>query len=234
MPDSGWVYDELRQVGTDFEDAGAVAAYDRNQGARVERERTLIARLGLGPGASVIDLGCGTASFALEAARAGIRVFAVDVSRAMLTYAQSKAEADGLDGLSFHRGGFLTYRHGAAPVDAVVSRYALHHLPDFWKMAALVRIATMLKDEGQFYLEDVAFSFEPLDYRAGIESWIKAVAKPAGEGFTRDDFETHVREEYSTFGWILETMLARAGFRVDAADYASGAYASYLCIKPGA
>ena len=33
------------------------------------------------------------------------------------------------------------------------------------------------------------------------------------------ELEAHVREEHSTFAWILEGMLQRAGFRVDDADY---------------
>ncbi len=86
-----WIYDELRQVGLDFADAAAVADYDRNQGSDPAAERTLIARLGITADSTVIDLGCGTGSFALEAARSGAEVHAVDVSRAMLDHAAAKA-----------------------------------------------------------------------------------------------------------------------------------------------
>ena len=35
-------------------------------------------------------------------------------------------------------------------------------------------------------------------------------------------FETHVREEYSTFAWILEGMIARAGLTVTASHNEGG------------
>jgi ubiquinone/menaquinone biosynthesis C-methylase UbiE len=233
----GWFYDEMQQVGVDFEAAAAVGSYDRDQGADPAAERTLIARLGLGPGQAVVDLGCGTGSFALEAARQGLIVQAVDVSRAMLDRVAAKAEGQGLAGLSVHHAGFLTYRHAGAPPDAVVTRYALHHLPDFWKMAALTHLAALLAPGGKLYLEDVAFSFAPADYRAGIEAWIARVARgrqgPSGQGFTAEAFQTHVREEYSTYSWLLEAMLARAGFAIDWSDTGDEAYVTYLCVRQG-
>jgi hypothetical protein len=81
------------------------------------------------------------------------------------------------------------------------------------------------------YLRDVVFSFDPNDYRSRIDAWIERVAKPAGEGFTVSDFETHLREEYSTFGWILEGLLTRAGFAIERADYPAPEYAAYVCRK---
>ena len=36
----------------------------------------------------------------------------------------------------------LTYEHEGDPPDAVLTRNALHHLPDFWKVAGLERIAS--------------------------------------------------------------------------------------------
>jgi hypothetical protein len=41
-----------------------------------------------------------------------------------------------------------------------------------------------------------------------------------------------VRDESSTFTWLLEPMLARAGFEIAATDYGrAGAYAGYICVK---
>ncbi len=226
-----WVYDELRQTGLDFEDAAQVADYDRNQGTDSGRDRALIERLGMTEGHTVIDFGAGTGGFALAPARRCRRVHAVDVSHAMLDFGQARAGAAGLDNIEFHHGGFLTYVDQAEPADFIITRYALHHLPDFWKIAALSRLAAMLAEAGVFYLEDVVFSFEPAEYRSGVEAWIAAVAKPAGEGFTEEDFATHLHEEFSTYGWIMEGMLTRAGFRIDAAEYSDRAYAAYLCTK---
>lgn len=57
------------------------------------------------------------------------------------------------------------------------------------------------------------------------------MAKPAGEGFTMSDFEMHVREEYTTFAWILEGMLTHAGFAIAQANYPTPEYAEYVCRK---
>lgn len=227
-----WLYDEFKQVGTDFEDIAQVVVFDRNQkSSTIEAERTLVNRLGISAGNTAIDIGCGTGTFAIQAALAGAKVYAVDISQAMLTYAQQKAQAANAVDIEFHNAGFLTYEHQAAPVDFIVTKAALHHLPDFWKMIALLRISAMLCDRGILYLRDVVFSFNPSEYQSQIETWIDRVAKPVGEGFTRQDFETHIREEYTTFDWILEGMLQQAGFIIEHADYFSDTAAQYICRK---
>lgn len=224
-----WYYDEFKQVGVDFEETAQVEAYDRNQKSSIQAEQALLKQLGISKGHRVIDFGTGTGTFAIQAALSGAHVYAVDISQAMLTYAQDKACAVGAETIEFHHGGFLTYEHQAEPVDFIVTKYALHHLPDFWKMAALLRMASMLKIEGIFYLRDVVFSFDATDYRSRLNAWIDRVAKPVGEGFTAKDFEMHVREEYSTFSWILEAMLLRAGFVIEQVDYLAPEYAQYIC-----
>ena len=81
------------------------------------------------------------------------------------------------------------------------------------------------------YLRDVIFSFNPAVYQSHIEAWIERVAKPPGEGFTKRDFEMHVREEHSTFAWIVEGMLQRAGFEIVEADCLTPESAQYVCKK---
>lgn len=106
MSRAGWRYDEMRQVGVDFEDPGQVAAYDLKQGADRDAERRLVERLGIAPGQVVVDLGCGTGSFALEAARAGARVRAVDVSAGMVAFVRAAASREGVHGLVAEHAGF--------------------------------------------------------------------------------------------------------------------------------
>jgi ubiquinone/menaquinone biosynthesis C-methylase UbiE len=227
-----WFYDELKQIGTDFEDSSQVEAFDRNQkSSSVEAERSLINRLGISQGHTLIDIGAGTGTFAIQAARKGAHVYAVDVSKVMLAYAQQKASDANALNIEFHHSGFLTYEHNADRVDFIVTKSALHHLPDFWKMVALLRMNAMLKDGGILYLRDAVFSFNPVDYQSSINAWIERVAKPPGEGFTKQDFEMHIREEHSTFGWIIEGMLRQAGFAIEEADYFAPEYAQYFCRK---
>jgi len=230
----GWFYNDLQQVGVNFEDTTQVAVYDRNQKSSTpEAEQALIEHLGIATGDTVIDLGTGTCTLAIQAALVGAKVYAVDVSQAMLTYAGQKATASGVDSIEFHHAGFLTYEHQGNLADFIVTKSALHHLPDFWKMVALLRIASMLKAGGILYLRDVVFSFQPGEYRDRLDAWIEGAAKPAGEGFTVSDYETHVREEHSTFSWIVEGMLSRAGFKIEVAEYLTPEIAQYVCTKIG-
>ncbi len=47
--------------------------------------------------------------------------------------------------MKFVKAGFLAYCHQGPPVDAVVTQLALHYLPDFWKPAAIIGMASCLK-----------------------------------------------------------------------------------------
>src|SRR5262249_48606741 len=163
--------------------------------------RELVSRLGITKRQVVVEFGAGTGAFAQAAAESGATVVAVDISPAMLAYGAKRADAADLSkNMSFVCEGFLRYKHEAELADFVVTKYAFHHLPDFWKGIALSQFAAMLKPGGKFYLEDVVFSFAPTDVEASIETWIKQVAD--GEGFSRADFAGHVRDEFSTYSWI--------------------------------
>jgi len=42
----------------------------------------------------------------------------------------------------------------------------------------------------------------------------------------------HLRQEYSTFSWILESMLEHSGFEIERAEYSTGrVFAAYICVK---
>lgn len=206
-----WYYDELKQVGVDFEDTAQVEVYDNKQKSNTpEVNQALIKQLGISKGNEVIELGCGTGTFAIQAALSGAKVYAVDVSEAMLSYARNKAIAANAINIEFCHAGFLSYQHAAEPVDFIITKAAFHHLPDFWKTVGLLRMAAMLKSGGVLYLRDVIFSFDAVEYQQRIDDWIYRAAKPGGEGFSKADFEMHVREEYSTFAWIIEGILVRS------------------------
>ena len=52
----------------------------------------------------------------------------------------------------------------------------------------------------------------------------------AGTKF-KDEVETHIREEYSTFSWILEGLIERAGFKIEKSRTADGFITEYHCVK---
>jgi hypothetical protein len=48
-------------------------------------------------------------------------------------------------------------------------------------------------------------------------------------GWTRADIEEHIRDEHSTFTWLLEPMMERSGFRIEEAEYSpDGIFARYV------
>lgn len=224
-------YDEMSIAGRDFRSREVVEAYDayHRRFRDVEQENAaIIATLDLQATHCIADFGSGTGAFVLQAAWHCAQVHAIDVSQAMLDYTQWKARSAGVDNVICHHGGFLTYVHADAPLDAITSSMALHHLPDFWKQKALHRLHAMLKPGGKLLLSDVVFSEN--NYEANITQWIQAMTAKAGTDMTAD-LQSHLCTEFSTFTWIMEGLLARAGFRIDQTEYTSGVLAKYLCTK---
>lgn len=226
-----WQYDEFRQVGLDFESLSQVAAYDARQGDLGIYFDKLLDRLGVKQGHVLIDVGAGTAKLARAAAARGAEAHAVDISKAMLSHAEASMASAGANGVVFHHAGFLSFECQAETADWVMSFNALHHLPEFWKQVAIERMASWLKPGANLVLRDVIFSFDQANYREGIEHWISQVAGDGATGWSRADFEAHVRDEYSTYAWIIEGMMARAGFEIVSKDTSLGAYAEYVARK---
>jgi ubiquinone/menaquinone biosynthesis C-methylase UbiE len=224
-------YDEMIPAGRDFRSREVVEAYDayHRRFRNVEHENAaIISSLGLQASQTIADFGSGTGAFALQAAQHCARVHAIDVSQAMLDYTEWKARSAGATNVICHHGGFLTYVHTDPLLDVIVSSMALHHLPDFWKQKALLRLNAMLKPGGKLFLADVVFSEN--GYEANIAKWIQEMTATAGADMEAD-LKSHLCTEFSTFSWIMEGLLARAGFRIDKAEHTNGVLAKYFCTK---
>lgn len=226
-----WQYDEFKPVGRDYGSQSEVDVYDSSHAdfrdIKAESNRVLDL-LAIGEGSTVVDFGSGTGVFVVEAAKRGAKVHAVDVSEAMLLRAKSRAGQEGVKGIEFHHAGFLTYEHPEGTVDAVVTTFAFHHLPDFWKGIALRRIHLMLKPGGLFFMHDVI-----IEEASALENIARFIEKQekAGGDFLREDAEGHFRDEFSTYDWVMDEMLARAGFRIVRKELEEGVLGSYLCTK---
>lgn len=228
-----WHYDEMKQVGTDYADVREVEAYDermqklRDIGEEIEK---ILTALNIEQDQTLLEIGCGTGEFSIAVSGRCRKVIAADVSIPMLEFARRKATGQDVKNIEFYNAGFLTYEHSGEPVDAVLSQLALHHLPDFWKMIALRRVYSLLKDGGRFYLRDTVYSFEVDSYKDYFDEWVEGIRNAAGDE-TAFDVETAVREEYTTLGWIMEGLLERAGFHIDKKEYSEGFMAAYVCTK---
>jgi ubiquinone/menaquinone biosynthesis C-methylase UbiE len=226
--------DELAHAGPEHLDPEFVAGYDRKQGYPDPAEDLdAFAAHGLGPVSSVVDLGAGSGQFALAAARRFGHVTAVDVSPAMVAVLRERAVAAGLASLECVRAGFLSYQHSGPPADGVYTRNALHQLPDFFKALALERIARMLRPGGVMRLRDLIYDFRPPDAERIFQGWFEHAAADPAEGYTGEDYAGHIRIEFSTFRWLLEPMLAAAGFEIVTAKFERRLYGAYTCVKTG-
>jgi SAM-dependent methyltransferase len=230
---ASWVPDELATAGRENLDPEHARRYDEKEDARAEEEVAWLRARGLAADATVVDLGAGTGQLTVAVAPVVERVVAVDVSPVMLEPLRAKVAAQGLTNVEVVQAGFLTYEHAGAPADLVYSRYALHHLPDLWKAIALERIAGMLRPGGLLRLVDIVFAFDPADAGPGLQAWVDAYPEAAPEGeWNRADIEEHIRDEHSTFTWLLEPMLERAGFTIEDVDrQANRVVAGYLCRR---
>ncbi len=224
---------ELAHAGRENLDPAHVARYDQKEDGDAAGELAALWAFGADELATVIDLGTGTGQFALAAAAAARRVVAVDVSPVMLEHVRTKLRRRGVRNVECVLAGFLTYEHGGERADLVYSRYALHHLTDFWKALALIRMADMLRPGGILRLSDVVYSFEPSQAQTRLEQWMSETATTTVDhGWSRAELEEHVRDEHSTFTWLLEPMLTRAGFAIEQQDYSEDQiFARYTCVK---
>jgi ubiquinone/menaquinone biosynthesis C-methylase UbiE len=176
-----------------------------------------------------LEFGTGTGQFGIAVAPECAQVIAVDVSELMLNQLQSKVADLKLGNVKIVRAGFLTYEHVGAPADFIYSRYALHHLPDFWKAVALSRLRHMLRPDGVLRLWDVVYDFDPAEAEERIERWCATGGVTAETEWSRAELEEHVRDEHSTFSWILEPIIVRSGFEIAQAEHSEdGIFARYL------
>src|ERR1700710_2917708 len=220
-----WYYTQRRQLGLD---SAVAAIYDRHDDSDV-RARAALNMLGVQRGWRVADIGCGNGVLACEAALMGAEVDAIDISPAMLELAKIYAR-DRKAAVRTQPAGMLSFAYKPNSYDLIVSEFTLHHLPDFWKAVALARIFGALKPGACFYLRDIVFVGTPDGSERDIEAW--ADFNINNHVFARDSVVTHMRDEYSTFGWVIERMLTAAGFTLLSADYHAPLHGTYHLRKP--
>ncbi len=228
-----WLYDEGKHAGMDYTETSNAEAYSgkvasvRDVSAENDEIISRIKRPGF---RAVVDVGCGTGEFSIAASSSFERVHAVDISRAMIDIARRKANSLGIENITFHNSGFLTYEHEGDPPDAIVTQFALHHLPDFWKSVALRRMASMMRPGGLLFIRDISYSFDPYRYQSFLDGLLAHAEKIGGASFA-NDIEVSVKSEYVTMSWILERIIEESGFSIEEKKYENPFTAAYLCKK---
>jgi SAM-dependent methyltransferase len=103
---------------------------------------------------SACDLACGTGTTALEFARRGIKVFAVDLSPTMCALTREKARRAGLP-ITVIRGDMRTFRL-PEKVELVTCEYdAVNHVPLRSDLARVARAVTRALQPGGYFYFDV-------------------------------------------------------------------------------
>ena len=220
-----WYYNERGRIGLE---PAVASIYDRHDDSDL-RARAALTMLGVQKGWRVADIGCGNGVLATEAALMGAEVDAIDISPAMLALAEIYAR-DRKAPVRIQSAGLLSFSYQPDSYDLIVSELTLHHLPDFWKAVALSRIYRALKPGANFYLRDIVYVSMPDASERDVEQWADFHIK--NHDFSRGSVVTHMRDEYSTFGWVMERMLTDVGFTLISADYHAPMHGTYLLRKP--
>jgi hypothetical protein len=78
-------------------------------------------------------------------------------------------------------------------------------------------------------LWDAVYNFDPAKAEDRIEGWCSTGNAPDADGWSRGELEEHVRDEHSTFSWLLEAMMRRTGFTIEDAECSDdGIFAKYV------
>jgi ubiquinone/menaquinone biosynthesis C-methylase UbiE len=110
----------------------------------------------LHPGDTVLDVGCGTGTLALEAARhvgSTGRVYGIDPGAEQITHARAKAARREVP-VQFEIGVIEHLPFPDATIDVVFSTLMMHHLPAPLKRRGLAEIARVLTHGGRLVIAD--------------------------------------------------------------------------------
>jgi ubiquinone/menaquinone biosynthesis C-methylase UbiE len=144
--DRGWRYDAEVWLFDTFAMRGQIR----------QLRRKVVDAAGTGTGRRLVDVGCGTGSLAILAARlggSGAQVSGIDPAPRQIARAQAKARRAGLD-IDFRLGVIEDLPFDEASVDAVTSTLMMHHLPDDLKAKGLAEIGRVLKPGGRVVIAD--------------------------------------------------------------------------------
>jgi ubiquinone/menaquinone biosynthesis C-methylase UbiE len=109
------------------------------------------------PETVAVDLGCGSGQLTLPLAGRCATVLAVDISTEMIDLLQTKAQSADVTNIQRKVQPIESLELEPESVDLVVTNYALHHLRDPDKEAAVAHALTWLRPGGQLVIGDMMF-----------------------------------------------------------------------------
>jgi ubiquinone/menaquinone biosynthesis C-methylase UbiE len=179
-------------------------------GANGPNSRMVVELAQIRPGASVLDVGCGTGNLTLTAQTAlgnGGKAYGIDASPEMIERARKKAARAG-SSVVFEVGLIEKMSFPDATFDRVISRLVIHHLPDDLKMKGFAEILRVLKPGGQVLFADFMQPRNPV------------LSHLAGAMVGSHMMQTSV--------WSMPPMLEKAGFMDVTSGLTRSAFLAYV------
>src|SRR5438309_4359550 len=182
---------------------------DSLEEAQRRKVSLLLDRLDLKPGQSLLEIGCGWGSLAIEAAKRGADVVGLTLSTEQKAWADEKIARAGLANRIEIR--LQDYRDTAEQFDAVASVEMVEAVGQRWWGAYLGSIARNLKASGRAALQFISIDHRLFDSYARSADFIQTYIFPGGILLDESRFAALAREH----GLTRER---RASIRLDYAE----------------
>ncbi len=194
---------------------------DSLEQAQMRKMHLLLDRLDLKPGDRLLEIGCGWGTLAIEAAKRGVSVVGLTLSREQKAWADEKIAQAGLSDRIEIR--LQDYRDTAEQFDAVASVEMVEAVGERWWGAYLDCVARNLKYGGRAALQFIAIDHDLFDGYARSPDFIQAYIFPGGMLLDEQRFAELARardlswDDRDGFGLDYAETLKRWRERYDAA-----------------
>jgi cyclopropane-fatty-acyl-phospholipid synthase len=164
---------------------------DTLEAAQRRKYHRLIDAIGARPGDHVLEIGCGWGGFAEEAAKRGLRVTGITLSRQQLDYARRRIQRAGLD----HRVDLQLrdYRSMDGSYDHIVSIEMFEAVGEAWWPTYFQTLARCLRPGGRAGLQVITIDSEHFEAYRRQPDFIQLYIFPGGMLPTRQHLEAKAR-----------------------------------------
>ena len=146
--------------------------------AQAAKYRRILSQLGLAPGASILEIGCGWGGFAEVAVRAGYTVTGLSLSDAQTAYARERIARAGLAGRADFR--VQDYRDERGVYDGVVSIEMFEAVGERWWPAYFAKVREALRPGGRACIQSITIADAKFERYRRETDFIQQYVFPGG------------------------------------------------------